>query len=167
MRRHDAEKGKNMGHLGFSVTGLLFLLMLFIPNLIWPGRRPQGYDAGGESRLLRALERAGQAAVTCAALVFSDYDAHRWSAWTLWLAAAAALMLLYEGWWIRYFKSGRTLSGFYSSYCGVPVAGATLPVAAFFLLGVYGRVVWLMASAAILGIGHIGIHLRHRREIGQ
>ncbi|MPN63784.1 hypothetical protein SDC9_211550 [bioreactor metagenome] len=76
-------------------------------------------------------------------------------------------MLMYEGWWIRYFQSQKTLADFYSSFCGVPVAGATLPVIAFFLLGVYGKVVWLLISVVILGIGHIGIHLRHRREIGE
>jgi len=74
-------------------------------------------------------------------------------------------MLMYEGWWIRYFRSKKTLADFYSSFCGVPVAGATLPVVAFFLLGMYGRVPWLMLSVVILGIGHIGIHLQHRGEI--
>ena len=48
---------------------------------------------------------------------------------------------------------------------GVPVAGATLPVVAFFLLGVYGKVIWLLISVVILGIGHIGIHLQHRKKI--
>lgn len=75
------------------------------------------------------------------------------------------LMILYECWWIRYFKSEKAMKDFYSSFCGVPVAGATLPVAAFFLLGLYGKVVWLMISVIILGIGHIGIHFQHLREI--
>lgn len=74
-------------------------------------------------------------------------------------------MVLYECWWIRYFRSNRTLSDFYSSFLGVPVAGATLPVIAFLLLGIYGKVIWLIVSVIILGIGHIGIHLQHRREI--
>jgi len=40
-----------------------------------------------------------------------------------------------------------------------------LPVAAFFPLGVYGKVVWLLISMMVLGIGHIGIHLQHHREM--
>ena len=52
-----------------------------------------------------------------------------------------------------------------ASLLGVPVAGAALPVAAFFLLGIYGRAVWMLLGVTVLGIGHIGIHLRHRREI--
>jgi len=46
------------------------------------------------------------------------------------------------------------------------VAGATLPVLAFFLLGIYGKVIWMLAASVILGAGHIGIHLQHRKEIG-
>ena len=65
---------------------------------------------------------------------------------------------------MRYFKSERRLADFYSSLLGIPVAGATLPVLAFFLLGIYGKVVWMLIASVILGIGHIGIHLEHSRE---
>ena len=47
---------------------------------------------------------------------------------------------------------------------GIPVAGATLPVMAFMLLAVYGKNVILGAAVIILGIGHIGIHLMHRKD---
>lgn len=154
-----------MGHWGFSYVGFLFLLMLFIPNLIWTKHRPAGYDHRRENKALLGFEKAGQVLVTCTALVFSDFNLRPWSPWSLWLAASFALMLLYEGWWIRYFRSRRTLSDFYRGFCGIPVAGATLPVTAFLLLGIYGKVVWLILSAVILGIGHIGIHLQHRAEI--
>ena len=74
-------------------------------------------------------------------------------------------MIMYECWWIRYFKSKKTLKDFYSSFYGIPVAGAILPVIAFFFLGVYGKVIWLMGSVIFLGTGHIGIHLQHLKEI--
>lgn len=151
--------------MGFSYIGLIFLLMLTIPNLIWARNQPEGYDSQSENKVLLIFERAGQALVTCTALIFSDFNLRPWSMGSLWLVAAVILMLMYEGWWIRYFKSTKTLADFYSSFCGVPVAGATLPVAAFFLLGIYGKVIWLLISVVILGIGHIGIHLQHRREI--
>ena len=57
------------------------------------------------------------------------------------------------------------MGDFYSSLFGIPVAGATLPVAAFFLLGVYGRNILMIISTIILGVGHIGIHLAHRKEV--
>jgi hypothetical protein len=37
------------GHLGFSYVGLVFLMMLFVPNLIWKKRQPQGYSAENEN----------------------------------------------------------------------------------------------------------------------
>lgn len=33
------------------------------------------------------------------------------------------------------------------------------------LLAIYGKVIWLMIAVIILGIGHIGIHIQHSREI--
>ncbi len=154
-----------MGHFGFSYVGLIFLLMLTVPNLIWTKHQPEGYDPSNENRVLLVFERVGQVCVFATALIFSDYNFNGFSVWTVWLIAAVILMILYECWWIRYFKSEKKLKDFYSSFFGVPVAGATLPVAAFFLLGVYGKVIWLMVSVVILGIGHISIHLRHKREI--
>ena len=156
-----------MGHLGFSYVGLIFLLMLTIPNLIWTKHQPMGYDFKGENKILLIFERVGQVLVSCIVLIFSDYNFRSWSLWTLWLIAAVILMLMYECWWVRYFKSKKTLADFYSSFCGVPVAGATLPVVAFLLLSVYGKVVWLFISVVVLGIGHIGIHLQHRKEINE
>ncbi|MEL7609218.1 MAG: hypothetical protein AAGU74_06900 [Bacillota bacterium] len=153
-----------MGHLGFSYIGLLFLLMLTVPNLLWIKNRPEGYDFKGESRVLLLFERAGQALVPCTALIFSDFNLKPWSLWTLWLIAACALMILYECWWVRYFRSDRTIKAFYSGFLGIPAAGATLPVAAFLLLGIYGKVIWLVLSVIVLGIGHIGIHLRHQKN---
>lgn len=111
------------------------------------------------------FERTGEALTTVCALVFEDFNWHGWSGRSWWFFAALGLMVLYELWWVRYFLSERKLSDFYSSFLGVPLAGATLPVAAFFLLGVYGKVVWLMGAAFLLGIGHIGIHVQHRREM--
>lgn len=149
---------------GFSYVGLLYLLMLFLPNLLWTRFRPAGYEeaAGRENRVLLLLERAGEALVTGSVLIFRDFNLRPWSLWSLWLAASFALMLLYEWFWVRYFRSERRMEDFYASLLGVPVAGATLPVAAFALLAVYGRNPVLLVSALLLGVGHIGIHLEHR-----
>ena len=101
-----------LGHLGFSYVGLLFLLMLMIPNLIWTKMRPQGYSAEKENRVLALLERVGEVLTTCCALIFSDFNLREWSNWSWWLAAAFAMMVMYEIWWVRYFLSRRTLADF-------------------------------------------------------
>lgn len=152
-----------MGHFGFSYVGLVYLLLLFLPNLIWTRNKPEGYEPLSESRVLLALERVGQVCVTGCAVIFSDFNLKPWSAWSLWLVFSMLCMLLYEFWWVRYFRSAKTQRDFYTSLLGIPVAGASLPVLAFLLLGIYGRVLWMVLSVLILGVGHIGIHLQHRR----
>lgn len=154
-----------MGHFGFSYVGFIFILMLSIPNFIWMKNQPKGYSAENENRILLFLERTGEILTTCCALLFSDFNLQKWSNWTWWLVAAFVLMLMYEVWWIRYFKSKRSLADFYSSFLGIPVAGATLPVMAFFLLGIYGKVIWMLIACIILAIGHIGIHLQHQQGL--
>lgn len=173
------------GHLGFSYIGLLFLLMLFIPNIIWTGKKPQGYSSQNENKILVILERAGEVLTCCCSLMFSDFNIHKWTNWSWWLIAALILMVMYELWWIRYFRSERKLEDFYSDFfltpkgvrthpqsvmihskgIRIPLAGATLPVAAFFMLGMYGKVVWMLIATVILGIGHIGIHAQHKKEL--
>ena len=153
------------GSFGFSYIGLLFLLMLFLPNILWTKNMPQGYSAERENKILLLFERTGEALTSCCALVFSDFNISQWTAWSWWLVAAFGFMALYELWWIRYFRSRREMADFYSSLFGIPVAGATLPVAAFFLLGIYGKVIWMLIATVILGIGHIGIHLQHKKLI--
>ncbi|WP_318503107.1 hypothetical protein [Bacillus sp. T3] len=111
------------------------------------------------------FERVGQVCVTCAALIFSDFNIRSFNLWSSWLVLSFILMLMYEMYWIRYFKNEHTLENFYSSFGGFPVAGASLPVLAFLLLSIYGKVIWLSVSVIMLGIGHIGIHLQHLKAI--
>lgn len=153
-------------HFGFSYIGLIFLLMLMIPNIIWAKNKPKDYDkyVKNESKILLIFERIGEVTVTCFSLIFSDFNINKNYAWTALLPAAFVLMVLYEIYWLRYFKSSKTMKDMYSSMLGIPVAGATLPVFAFLLLGIYGKNIFLIVSTVILGIGHIGIHLNHRKE---
>ena len=161
------ESGEDMIHFGFSYIGFIYLLLLFIPNMIWSKKQPKDYEkyVVNENKILLTLERIGEVFVCCFVLIFSDFNIKGISLWSLWLLASFLLMGLYEGYWIRYFKSARTMADFCSSFLGIPLAGATLPVLAVFLLGVYGKNVVLLAAVVILGIGHIGIHHNHKREI--
>lgn len=158
-----------MFHFGFSYVGLLYLLMLFIPNIIWTKNQPKDYGqyAEKENKLLQMLERIGEVLVCCCVLIFSDFNVRVDSIWCVWLLLSFSLMLLYEAYWIRYFRSEKNMSDFYRSILGIPVAGATLPVCAFFLLGVYGSNIFLIVSTLVLGIGHIGIHWNHYKEVRQ
>jgi hypothetical protein len=156
-----------MGHWGFSYIGLIFLLMLFIPNIIWSRNLPIDYDASHENKLLLLIERIGQVSCSCFVLIFKDFNIEPFSGWSLWLIASFFLMILYEICWIRYFRNENIAWNFYRSFYGIPVPLASLPVVAFLFLGIYGKVIWLIASSIIIGIGHIGIHIQHYRAINK
>ncbi|MDD3412120.1 MAG: hypothetical protein PHY12_15050 [Eubacteriales bacterium] len=153
-----------MGHFGFSWMGLIFLTLMFVPNLLWTRCVPEGYTDREASRVLTLFERVGQLLTFSTALCFSDTNWQPLSPWSLWLLAAFIAIALYEGWWIRYFRSSKTLADFYRGYLGIPLAGATLPLASLFLLGVYGRLIWLPLSVLVMAVGHIGIHRQHAKE---
>ena len=152
---------------GFSYIGLIWLIMLLVPNLIWMKNKPKDYEeyVHHENKVLLFFERAGQFIVTPVALIFSDFNFKGWNFWCPVLIVSFLCMVLYEIFWIRYFKSEKTMEDFYRGIIGIPVAGATLPVIAFFLLGIYGGNGIMIIGSIILGIGHIGIHLAHRKEV--
>lgn len=156
-----------MIHFGFPYIGLAFLLMLFIPNILWTKHKPQGYEnyVVNENKTLLLFERTGEILVCVISLIFSDFNLREANFWSVWLALAVLAMIFYEGYWVRYFRSEQKMADFYSSFLGIPVAGASLPVAAFFFLGIYGANFFMLLSTIVLGIGHIGIHLSHKREV--
>ena len=152
---------------GFSYIGLIWLIMLTVPNLIWTKNQPTDYEkySSNENKVLLGFERCGQVIVTTTVLIFSDFNFKGLNPWLSVLAVSFICMVLYELYWIRYFRSEKTMQDFYRSFLGIPVAGATLPVIAFFLLAIYGGNIILLAGTVILGIGHIGIHLQHEKEV--
>ena len=153
-------------HFGFSYVGLIFLLMLFIPNGIWAKNLPDNYEeySKNENKILLVFERIGEVLVSGLVLIFSDCNVRLRSLWIGWLVAAFLLMVLYECYWIRYFKSSKTMADMYSSFAGFPVAGASLPVIAVLFLGIYASNIFIIFASIFLGIGHIGIHLNHKKE---
>lgn len=153
-------------HFGFSYVGLIFLLMLFIPNGILAKNLPDNYKeySKNENKILLVFERIGEVLVSGLVLIFSDCNVRLRSLWIGWLVAAFLLMVLYECYWIRYFKSSKTMADMYSSFAGFPVAGASLPVIAVLFLGIYASNIFIIFASIFLGIGHIGIHLNHKKE---
>ena len=154
-------------HFGFSYIGLIYLVMLMVPNIFWAKNKPKDYEkyVGNENKVLLAFERVGEVSVSIVSVIFSDFNLRPWTLWSLWLVVSFVLMILYEIYWIRYFKSEKTMRDQYRSLLFFPVAGASLPVIAFFLLGIYGINIPMIISVIILGIGHIGIHLAHEKEV--
>ena len=99
-------------HFGFSYVGLIFLVMLFVPNIIWAKHQPQGYDryAKNENKILLALERAGEVLVTALVLIFSDFNVQGFGSRLIWLAAALILFIIFMIYVIRAYNFGNAMS---------------------------------------------------------
>ncbi|WP_407413520.1 hypothetical protein [Methanobrevibacter sp.] len=151
-------------NFGFSYIALIFLIMLFVPNIIWAKNKPEDYDAYSkdENRILTIIERIGQVLIICSIFFADDII---FTPWILMLILAFIFMILYELYWIKYFRSPKTMKDMYSNFLGIPVAGATLPVLAFLFLGIYKMNFFLIFSVLVLAIGHIGIHLDYARRL--
>ncbi|MEG1990446.1 MAG: hypothetical protein RR351_00015 [Christensenella sp.] len=154
------------GHIGFSYVGLIYLLLLLAPNIVWRNTLPPDYDSGEENNILLLLERVGQVGCAVVVLMFGDFNFAPFSAWSVWIILSFVMIGIYELCWFRYFKSAHTNKNFYRDFYKIPVPMAVFPVAAFVLLGIYGKVIWLIIFAALLGVGHIGIHLAHAKNAG-
>ncbi|WP_303371410.1 hypothetical protein [Methanobrevibacter sp.] len=146
----------------FSFVALILLVMLFVPNILWSRFPPKNYEkySQNENKLLLVFERIGQVLV----VVFSLFCGVKFSLNPV-LLVVIFLMILYEIYWIRFFRSSRTMNDMNRSLFLIPLPGATLPVAAFLLLGIFSNNIFLTLSSVLLGIGHIGIHAGHVREL--
>ena len=143
------------------------LLMLFIPNVIWTKHQPKDYDkyVKNENKILLAFERIGQVVVTTSSLIFSNFNPQGWNLWCFVLILAMLNLVVYDIAWVRYFRSEKTMKDFYRGFLGMPLALATYPVIAFFLIGIYGGNIIMLIGSIILGIGHIGIHKQHEKAV--
>ena len=77
-------------NFGFSYVGLIFLLMLMIPNIIWSKNQPKDYDkyVKNENKGLLIFEKIGEAGNTFLVLIFSDFNINNISYWSLFLLVA-------------------------------------------------------------------------------
>lgn len=156
---------------GFGYVGLIFLLMLFIPNIVWTKFKPLGYEnyVQNENKVLGVFEKIGEVGATVLLLFFKDCNFRFYQGKTDLIVSfldfeiilVFVLMIFYEIYWIRYFRSARTMKDFYRGIAGIPLAGAVIPVLSLFILGIYSRNIAIIVVSVFLGIGHIGIHYGH------
>lgn len=155
------------GAFGFSYTGLVFCLCLFVHNIIWAKNRPVDEIVLRENRALLWLERIGQVLTTACLLLCADTNIGKGKGSIIWLVVAGLLMMLYEVCWVRYFRGGHTMADFYGPFLGISMPLATLPVTAVLALGLYSKSLALLLAGIILGIGHVGIHMGYVQAMGQ
>lgn len=79
--------------LGFSYVGVIYLIMVFLPNILWTKHQPEGYQTyvKNERRFHLIMERTGEMLVTATAVIFSDFNLRKWTAWSWWLVVSLFL----------------------------------------------------------------------------
>ena len=72
-------------NFGFSYVGLIYLLMLYIPNIIWSKNLPKDYNkyVKNENKILLCFERIGEVLVTFLAVIFTDFNINKISYWSI------------------------------------------------------------------------------------
>ena len=97
-------------NLGFSYIGLIFFTYAYDSKYMRSKNKPKYYRKyeKNENKILLALERIGEVGNTCLATnVHRDFNINNISYWSTILFIAFLLMILYEIYWIRYFKSNK------------------------------------------------------------
>lgn len=150
-----------LDYFHFSFVGLIYILLLMIPNMIWTKYQPLGYQSNYENKILVIFERIGQVLVTTISIFFLDIS---FDLKNIYFDLSILFMIMYEICWIRYFMSERTMNDFYQTLLFIPVPLAILPILAFLCISLMSMNMVLMIAVSILAIGHIGIHLQHKRE---
>lgn len=149
--------------MGLSITGLTFLALLFLPECFWMRIRPAGYSMDGEDKRLQYCERLGWLFCGLFLAFRRGTDPTPWRPWCAWWVAAVACMALYVLWWVLYLRSPRAQRDYYAR--PLPLAESVLPTAALTLLAVYSQTIMPLVTAAIYGIGRIGLQWGHWREL--
>ena len=119
---------------GFSYIGLIWLIMLFVPNMIWTKNKPQDYEkyVESENKVLLAMERLGQFIVT-----------------------PVSLGILLAAYWLSFasYMKRRTVR--------LALVLAILPVCIFLFSGILLRHWLLVCSAVLFAVGHIYVTYRN------
>lgn len=151
--------------IGFSYIGFIYVMLLMIPNVIWAIKDSNLFNNIKENKLLSFLEKTGQILIIIMLLTFLDFNLQELSFWYIWLIMSSIFMIMYECWWIRYFKSKNKKQDFYSNFIGIPLPGAVLPIISFLFLGIYGKSIIFIIITIVFAISHIGLHINNKKNM--
>lgn len=56
-------------------------MFLFVPNIIWIRKKPQGYSSENENKVLLVFEKIGEFLTVICSLIFDEFNLHIWSNW--------------------------------------------------------------------------------------
>ncbi len=133
-----------------NLTGLMAMLALLAPNLLYAARRPAAKNLC-KSKVLLALEQLGRYGCMLLMCVHTGvleygYAAPAWS--VVWLSLVTPLLFLYWVLWMAYFHRQRARAA---------IALAVVPALVFLASGLLWRNVPLMALSLLFAYAHVTV----------
>ena len=134
----------------FNVFGLIFIVVIMIPNVVFAIKRKDGFDNKWDNKFVEFIEQAGR--FGCFGFMIFGW----WSdeAFALYLIVDGILVMLYCAIWIICFKKNSVFRA---------LALSVIPSALFLFSGIISRSVLLTVASVLFAPSHIAISYRNAK----
>ena len=141
----------------FNVFGLIFIVVIMIPNVVFAIKRKDGFDNKWDNKFVEFIEQAGR--FGCFGFMIFNIRG-TWFGWwsdeafALYLVVDGILVMLYCAIWIICFKKNSVFRA---------LALSVIPSALFLFSGIISRSVLLTVASVLFAPSHIAISYRNAK----
>ena len=141
----------------FNVFGLIFIVVIMIPNVVFAIKRKYGFDNKWDNKFVEFIEQAGR--FGCFGFMIFNIPG-TWFGWwsdeafALYLVVDGILVTLYCAIWIICFKKNSVFRA---------LALSVIPSALFLFSGIISRSVLLTVASVLFAPSHIAISYRNAK----
>ena len=141
----------------FNVFGLIFIVVIMIPNIVFAIKRKDGFDNKWDNKFVEFIEQAGR--FGCFGFMIFNIPG-TWFGWwsdeafALYLIIDGILVMLYCAIWIICFKKNSVFRA---------LALSVIPSALFLFSGIISRSVLLTVASVLFAPSHIAISYRNAK----
>ena len=141
----------------FNVFGLIFIVVIMIPNVVFAIKRKDGFDNKWDNKFVEFIEHAGRFGCIGFMLINIPGTCYGWwsdEAFALYLIVDGILVMLYCAIWIICFKKNSVFRA---------LALSVIPSALFLFSGIISRSVLLTVASVLFAPSHIAISYRNAK----
>ena len=141
----------------FNVFGLIFIVVIMIPNVVFAIKRKDGFDNKWDNKFVEFIEQAGR--FGCFGFMIFNIPG-TWFGWwsdeafALYLVVDGILVMLYCAIWIICFKKNSVFRA---------LALSVIPSVLFLFSGIISRSVLLTVACVLFAPSHIAISYRNAK----
>ena len=141
----------------FNVFGLIFIVVIMIPNVVFAIKRKDGFDNKWDNKFVEFIEQAGR--FGCFGFMIFNIPG-TWFGWwsdeafALYLIVDGILVMLYCAIWIICFKKNSVFRA---------LALSVIPSVLFLFSGIISRSELLTVASVLFAPSHIAISYRNAK----